>query len=56
MLKFSAQQQHNQLKSMIYLTILDNWSRLAVLAYLVELAKLEVLANLGQLAFLACLV
>ena len=46
MLKFSAQQPNNHLKSMIYLTILDSRSKLALLAYLVTLAKLAVLAKL----------
>lgn len=46
MLEFLAQQPNNHLKSMIYLTILDNSSKLALLACLERLAKLEVLANL----------
>lgn len=52
MLEISAQQANNHLKPMIYLTILDSRSKLALLAYLV---KLGCLANLVRLAFLALL-
>ena len=37
---------------MVYLTILDNWSTLALLATLDKLAKLVVLEILEQLAYL----
>lgn len=55
MLKISAQQPNNHLKSMIYLTILDSRSKLALLGYLAKLARLGVLVNLVRLAFLALL-
>lgn len=55
MLKMSAQQPNNHLKSMIYLTILDSRSKLALLIHLATLVKLGLLANLVRLAFLALL-